>query len=80
MKLALLNLQKTPISILLTSTLLINGLFMYEDMPENATGHKQRKRVKITGSSTSITKADQKNYGSFHIMLLNIFQVNFHYV
>ena len=33
---------------------------MYEDIPENVTGRKQRKRVKATESSTKITKADQE--------------------
>src|SRR5882762_5085314 len=32
----------------------------YEDIPEKVTGHKQRKRVKATESSTKITQADQE--------------------
>jgi hypothetical protein len=33
---------------------------VYEDIPEKVTGHKQRKRMKATKSSTKITQADQE--------------------
>jgi hypothetical protein len=38
----------------------IDKWVIYEDISENVTGRKRRKRVKATGSSTSITKADQE--------------------
>ena len=38
----------------------IDKWVVYKDMPENVTSRKRRKRVKATGSSTSITKADQE--------------------
>ena len=39
----------------------IDKWVIYEDIPEKVTGHKRRKRVKATESSTNITQADQEN-------------------
>jgi hypothetical protein len=39
----------------------IDKWIIYEDIPEKVTGHKRRKRVKATKSSTNITQADQEN-------------------
>jgi hypothetical protein len=38
----------------------IDKWVIYEDIPEKVTGHKRRKRVKATASSTNITQADQE--------------------
>ena len=38
----------------------IDKWVIHDGMPENALGHKRRKRVKATESSTNITKADQE--------------------
>ena len=38
----------------------IDKWIIYEDIPEKITGHKRRKRVKATESSTNITQADQE--------------------
>ena len=39
----------------------IDKWVIYEDIPEKVTGHKRRKRVKATESSTNITQADREN-------------------
>ena len=44
----------------LTDFYFIEKWVVYEDLPEKVTGHKRRKRVKATESSTNITQADQE--------------------
>ena len=50
---------------------------IYEDIPEKVTGHKKRKRVKATESSTNITHTDQERLCE---LPLNTFLETFHYV
>jgi len=64
----------------LTDFYSIDKWVVYEDIPEKVTGCKQRKRVKVTKSSTKSHKLIRKSYRNFHIMLLSTFQENFQYV